>query len=126
VVSHKRHGRQYKGTLRSGATLRSIRDPRCPPNSQTIYWNRSPLVTIILVKGDTQLRRVVASIVNEFRENAEECIGWAQTARSDRERQIFLQMAEAWMEAAARREHPHVVVRPELEDGNPPDSSRVP
>jgi hypothetical protein len=62
------------------------------------------------------LGRVVAS-VNEFRANAEECIGWARTARTDRERRIFLQMAQAWMEAADRRDHPHDVVRPELEDG---------
>jgi hypothetical protein len=64
--------------------------------------------------------------MNEYRENAEECIGWARTARTDRERQIFLQIAQAWMEAAARRERPHSVVRPELEDGTPPDSSCVP
>ena len=83
-------------------------------------------MTIILLRGDTQLRRVVASIVNKFRQNAEECIGWARTARSDRERRIFLQMAQAWMDAAARRQHSRAVVRPELEDGTPPDSSRVP
>jgi hypothetical protein len=59
---------------------------------------------------------VVAS-ANEFRENAEECSGWARTARTDRERRIFLQMAQAWTEAAARRERPHPVVRPEFEDG---------
>ena len=40
----------------------------------------------------------------EFRENAEECRGWAKSARSDRERQIFLQMAEAWRAAAVRSE----------------------
>ncbi len=43
------------------------------------------------------------SKLNEFRENADECLGWAKTARSDRERRIFLEMAEAWLEAAARR-----------------------
>jgi hypothetical protein len=41
---------------------------------------------------------------SEFRENAEECRGWAKSARSDRERQIFLQMAEAWRAAALRSE----------------------
>jgi hypothetical protein len=41
---------------------------------------------------------------HEFRENAEECIGWAKTARSNREREIFLQMAEAWHVAAFRAE----------------------
>jgi hypothetical protein len=36
----------------------------------------------------------------EFREYAEEHFGWAKTARSARERQTFLQMAEARLEAA--------------------------
>ena len=41
---------------------------------------------------------------SEFRENAEECRGWAETARSDRERELFLQMAEAWFAAALHAE----------------------
>jgi hypothetical protein len=41
---------------------------------------------------------------NEFRDNAEECTDWANTARSDRERKIFLQMAEAWHAAAVLSE----------------------
>ena len=36
----------------------------------------------------------------DFREYAEEHLGWAKTARSTKERQIFLQMAQAWLEAA--------------------------
>ena len=40
----------------------------------------------------------------ELRENAEECMDWARTARSDRERAIFLQMAETWRQAADRLE----------------------
>jgi hypothetical protein len=39
----------------------------------------------------------------EYRELADECFGWARTAKSDKERRIFLQMAEAWLEVAARR-----------------------
>jgi hypothetical protein len=38
----------------------------------------------------------------EYRELADECTGWAKTARSDQERQIFLQMAWTWLWAAAR------------------------
>ncbi len=38
----------------------------------------------------------------EYRELADECLGWARTAKSDKERRIFLQMAEAWVEAAWR------------------------
>jgi hypothetical protein len=44
------------------------------------------------------------SSAEEYREFAEECLGWARTARSDRECRIFLQMAEVWLEAAARSE----------------------
>jgi hypothetical protein len=42
--------------------------------------------------------------VKEIRENAEECFAWARTARSVREREIFLQMARTWTEVAQRRE----------------------
>jgi hypothetical protein len=37
----------------------------------------------------------------EYRALADECLGWAKSARSDRECRIFLQMAETWLEAAA-------------------------
>jgi hypothetical protein len=40
------------------------------------------------------------SSAKEFREFANECFGWAKTARTDSERDIFLQMATAWIEAA--------------------------
>jgi hypothetical protein len=40
------------------------------------------------------------SALREYRENANECFTWARTARSDREREIFLEMARAWLEAA--------------------------
>jgi hypothetical protein len=40
----------------------------------------------------------------EFRECADECLGWAKTAKSDKERKIFLQMAQVWLEAAHLRE----------------------
>jgi len=40
----------------------------------------------------------------EFREYADECFDWAKTAKSDKERNIFLQMAQTWLEAVARAE----------------------
>jgi hypothetical protein len=46
----------------------------------------------------------VVSSVEELRANADECLDWARTARTEREGEIFLQMARAWLEAAARRE----------------------
>ena len=36
----------------------------------------------------------------QFQEYAEECLDWAKSARTDQEREIFLQMAQTWMEAA--------------------------
>jgi len=42
---------------------------------------------------------VVAS-AEEYRAYADECLGWAKTARTETERQIFLQMAQTWLRAA--------------------------
>ena len=36
----------------------------------------------------------------KFREYAAEHLDWAETAKSERERQTFQQMARAWLEAA--------------------------
>jgi hypothetical protein len=53
--------------------------------------------------------------VEEFYKNADEHFGWAETAKTERERAIFLQMAAAWLEVAqkwdganidANRNHP--------------------
>jgi hypothetical protein len=51
--------------------------------------------------------RIVAS-AREFRALADECMEWAKTAKSDRERAIFLQMAQTWLQAAMLRESRHV------------------
>jgi hypothetical protein len=40
----------------------------------------------------------------EFRDFVDECLGWAKTAKSDNERDIFLQMAQFWLEATIRSE----------------------
>ena len=37
---------------------------------------------------------------NEFRDFSDECLGWAKTAKSDNECDIFLQMAQFWLEVA--------------------------
>ncbi len=44
------------------------------------------------------------SSAKEYREFARECMDWARTARSEHERAIFMQMAQTWIEAAARFE----------------------
>ena len=50
-------------------------------------------------RGSKEWFRVSAK---EYREFADECMGWAKTARSNQERQIFTQMAQTWLWAAAR------------------------
>ena len=42
--------------------------------------------------------------VKELRAYASEHVEWALTARTDKERRIFLQMARTWLEVAVRRE----------------------
>jgi hypothetical protein len=41
---------------------------------------------------------------NEYRANAAECVGWAKSAKSLKERDIFLQMASTWLSAAVNVE----------------------
>lgn len=41
---------------------------------------------------------------DQFRQFADECIEWARTARSERERKQFLDMARLWMTAAQQIE----------------------
>src|SRR5690242_12771841 len=43
------------------------------------------------------LLRVMSS-AKEFREYARERLDWAKTARTERERAIFIQMAETWID----------------------------
>jgi hypothetical protein len=40
----------------------------------------------------------------QFYDYADEHFGWAETARTERERAVFLQMAAAWLEVAQRWE----------------------
>jgi hypothetical protein len=45
------------------------------------------------------LGRIMSSF-EEYKKYADECLAWAKTAKTERERTIFLEMAKAWMEAA--------------------------
>ncbi len=61
----------------------------------------------------------IMSSAKEYREFADECLDWAGTAKSARERRIFLQMAEAWLGAAARldvKNHPGRYTKDALKD----------
>ena len=42
------------------------------------------------------------STADEYRAYADECFGWAKTSKTDREREIFLQMAQTWLAASVR------------------------
>ena len=44
------------------------------------------------------------SLSQEFYDYADEHFGWADTAKTERERAIFLQMAAAWLEVAQQWE----------------------
>jgi hypothetical protein len=56
--------------------------------------------------GGQKIRHVGERLLppNEFRVFAKECLDWAKTAKSDNERDIFLQMEQFWLEAAMRSE----------------------
>jgi hypothetical protein len=54
----------------------------------------------------------ISSAPKEFREFATESMDWARTARSDRERAIFLRMAQTWLEAAIALERKLETPRP--------------
>ena len=38
----------------------------------------------------------------EYRDFAEECLKWAQETKDDAQREVFLEMANSWVQAAAR------------------------
>jgi hypothetical protein len=42
------------------------------------------------------------SSAEQYRSYADECFGWARTAKTAREREIFIQMAQTWLTAAVR------------------------
>jgi hypothetical protein len=42
------------------------------------------------------------SSAEQYRTYADECFGWARTAKTAREREIFIQMAQTWLAAAVR------------------------
>ena len=55
----------------------------------------------------------------QFYDYADEHFAWAETARTERERAIFLQMAAAWLEVAQRWETSAKRRCPQLGDGLP-------
>jgi len=64
------------------------------------FHNQSDGISSVGVTSIRCGRRVVSGW--QYHENAQECLGWARTAHSEREREIFLQIARTWLEAAER------------------------
>jgi hypothetical protein len=58
-------------------------------------------------------------MAKEFYESADECFDWASTAKTERGRLIFMQMRDAWLEAARKWEAKEV-------RSNPRDQSQSP
>jgi hypothetical protein len=50
------------------------------------------------------LGAILMSLSQEFYDYADEHFGWADTAKTEHERAIFLQMAAAWLEVAQQWE----------------------
>jgi hypothetical protein len=48
----------------------------------------------------------------EYRKYADECFGWVKSAKSDSDREIFLQMADTWLEVAILAEMSHTPIQP--------------
>jgi hypothetical protein len=42
---------------------------------------------------------------NEFRQYAEEALGWAREAKSEKEKETLTGLADTWMRAALQSEH---------------------
>jgi hypothetical protein len=54
----------------------------------------------VVVPGE----RAMAASPKEFREFAQECLRWADETKSQRHRQVLLDMAATWMQAALQLE----------------------
>ena len=50
--------------------------------------------------------------VQELRNIAEECLGLARKAKTDKERDLFSRMAQTWLETATRLESSHQPLQP--------------
>jgi hypothetical protein len=56
--------------------------------------------------GVDGLGESVMSKVDEFRQYAEEAMGWARESKDEKQRAILINLARAWAQAAASHERP--------------------
>jgi hypothetical protein len=54
--------------------------------------------------------RAMAASPKEFREFAQECLRWADETKSERHRQVLVEMARTWMQAALQLERSLVLI----------------
>jgi hypothetical protein len=83
------------------------------------FWNSSKFRGIIRAVAIGALGACVVSSADEYRAYADECFGWAKTARTEKEREIFLQMARTWLEAAVHADRRSASTEPA------PDNNKV-
>jgi len=62
----------------------------------------------------------MAASPKEFREFAEECSRWADETKSERHRQVLLDMAKTWTQAALQLERSLALI----DDSTPPSKLR--
>jgi hypothetical protein len=48
---------------------------------------------------------MTSTIAREYRDNARQCLSWAESAREPDNREAFFALAATWISAAARIEH---------------------
>jgi hypothetical protein len=69
--------------------------------------------------GDAFFGAIDVLSAEEFYKNADEHFGWAESAKTERERAIFLQMAAAWLEVAQKWDGVNVDASRDLPRGRP-------
>jgi hypothetical protein len=63
----------------------------------------------------------MAASPKEFREFAQECLRWADETKSERHRQVLLDMAKTWMQAALQLERSLALI----DDSTPPPAPKA-
>jgi hypothetical protein len=70
-----------------------------------VAWNFSGLLRFApSAPGSPSCSREVQMSVLQYREFAKECLRWAEESTSEQDRRHFIDMAKAWMHAAAEVE----------------------
>jgi hypothetical protein len=58
-------------------------------------------VRLVVDGGESDMSKA-----DEFRQYAEEAMGWARDSKNEKQRAILINLARAWVQAAASQEHP--------------------